>query len=77
VLTFSGRAISQLFTREGAKVIIAELDEEAGVETENKIRASHGTALFVRTDVSQEEAGILHFFLSFSFLLLLILFKLH
>lgn len=51
-----GRATAELFSREGARVVIAEFNEEAGRQTEANIRATGGTALFVRTDVSEEES---------------------
>ncbi|MFH0965429.1 MAG: glucose 1-dehydrogenase [Planctomycetota bacterium] len=48
-----GRAAAELFAKEGAKVVIAEIREELGGETEGAIRKSGGEALFVRTDVSR------------------------
>jgi len=50
-----GHAIATTFAREGARVLVADMDEEAGRETVATIRAGGGTALFVRTDVSQVE----------------------
>jgi len=50
-----GRAICQDFVKEGAKVIIADLDEEAGLELENELNKVHGTSLFVKTDVASEQ----------------------
>ncbi|KRT76532.1 MAG: short-chain dehydrogenase/reductase SDR, partial [Armatimonadetes bacterium CSP1-3] len=47
-----GRLASVLFAREGAKVIIAEIAEGPGRETEAEIRGAGGAALFVRTDVA-------------------------
>lgn len=49
-----GRLASVLFAREGAKVIIAEIAEGPGRETEAEIRGASGAALFVRTDVAKE-----------------------
>ena len=51
-----GRAITQGFAREGAKVVIAEIDEEAGLENAEIIRKENGTALFIQTDVTSESA---------------------
>jgi NAD(P)-dependent dehydrogenase (short-subunit alcohol dehydrogenase family) len=50
-----GRAIAELFAREGAKVLVAEIEEAAGQETVAAITAAGGTARFVRTDVASED----------------------
>lgn len=49
-----GRVISCTFAEKGAKVIIADIDPEAGTETESFIRSQDGVALFIETDVSNE-----------------------
>lgn len=49
-----GRGIAQVFAAEGAKVVIATLLEEEGLETEHLIKAAGGEALTVQTDVSDE-----------------------
>ena len=49
-----GQATAILFAEEGAKVVIADLDEITGAETVAQIKAQGGEAVFVRTDVSQE-----------------------
>ena len=49
-----GRAICELFAEEGARVAIADVDEEGGQETLKRIVSSGGEALFVVTDVSVE-----------------------
>ncbi|MFT9487717.1 MAG: SDR family oxidoreductase [Tepidibacillus sp.] len=49
-----GRAISQAFAKQGAKVVIADIDEEAGRENEKIIIQEQGEALFVKTDVRNE-----------------------
>jgi NAD(P)-dependent dehydrogenase (short-subunit alcohol dehydrogenase family) len=57
------RAASHIFTREGAKVIIAELDEARGIKVLDSVRESGGDAIFVRTDVTEPdsiEAAIAH-----------------
>lgn len=51
-----GRAIVKRFAREGAKVVIAEIDSESGMRTCNEVEAAGGTALFISTDVSQRKA---------------------
>ncbi|MDI3519448.1 MAG: hypothetical protein PWQ34_1595 [Caldanaerobacter sp.] len=50
-----GRCIAQTFASKGAKVVIAEIDDEAGLENEEYIRKNGGEALFVHTDVALEE----------------------
>ncbi len=48
-----GRASAVAFARENARVVVADVDEAGGQETVGVIEAAGGTALFVRTDVSQ------------------------
>lgn len=50
-----GRAIAELFAREGANVLIAEIEEVKGQETVATISAAGGTARCVRTDVASED----------------------
>jgi len=47
-----GRALAEVFAREGAKVVIADLDEPGMDDAAASIRARGGEALAVRTDVS-------------------------
>lgn len=49
-----GRAIAFLFGREGASVLVADLDDAAGRAVEREIAGAGGSARFVRTDVSKE-----------------------
>ncbi len=49
-----GRAICELFAKEGAKVVVADIDAGGGRETVARIESSGGSAIFVPTDVSQE-----------------------
>lgn len=51
-----GRGISEVLAREGARVVIANRNEERGREAEQAIREAGGQALFVPTDVSREES---------------------
>lgn len=48
-----GRASALLFADEGAKVVVADLNETAGGETAQQIQAAGGDALYVSTDVRQ------------------------
>ena len=48
-----GRAAAQLFSREGANVIIADINTKGGEETVRSITDADGVASFVRTDVSK------------------------
>src|SRR5438093_2935921 len=49
-----GRAIALRFAREGARVVVAEIDSHKGQSTVEAIQRSEGTAIFIRTDVSDE-----------------------
>jgi NAD(P)-dependent dehydrogenase (short-subunit alcohol dehydrogenase family) len=59
-LTGAGAGIAKasalLFAREGAKVAIAEINSETGRATETEVRKAGGEALFVETDVTQDES---------------------
>jgi NAD(P)-dependent dehydrogenase (short-subunit alcohol dehydrogenase family) len=50
-----GRATAQLFAAEGARVVIAELQEESGRGTLEAVTGAGGKAIFVPTDISSEE----------------------
>lgn len=50
-----GRACAQLLAREGANVVVAEIDSETGDETAKLIRESGGEAAFVRADISRSD----------------------
>jgi NAD(P)-dependent dehydrogenase (short-subunit alcohol dehydrogenase family) len=49
-----GRGIAERFGREGASVVVAEIDSANGAAAEKSIRAAGGDAMFVQTDVSDE-----------------------
>ena len=49
-----GRAYAHRFVREGAKVVVAELNETKGKAVAEEIAAAGGEALFVQTDVAEE-----------------------
>ena len=48
-----GRAIALAFAKEGAKVVLGELMEESGKETERMVKEAGGKVIFVKTDVSK------------------------
>jgi dihydroanticapsin dehydrogenase len=49
-----GAVTAQMFAQEGAAVVVADVNEEAGEQTVAGIRDQGGEAHFVRTDVTQE-----------------------
>ncbi|MCW2607392.1 MAG: short chain dehydrogenase family protein [Frankiales bacterium] len=57
-----GRGIARGFVKEGAAVLVADIDEQAGATTEAELRALGGTASFVRTDVTSKAdvVGLVH-----------------
>lgn len=48
-----GRAAAEVMAREGAKVVVCDLDVSGGEETVQQIRDSGGEAVFIKADVSQ------------------------
>ena len=50
-----GREAAGLFAREGARVVISDIVEEAGEAAAREILSDGGQAAFVRTDVSRSE----------------------
>jgi NAD(P)-dependent dehydrogenase (short-subunit alcohol dehydrogenase family) len=49
-----GQAIALRYAREGARVVVAEINADAGKATADAIRDQGGQALFLRTDISSE-----------------------
>jgi len=49
-----GRESALLFAREGAKVVVADVDERAGADAVSAIGAAGGEAVFVRVDVTDD-----------------------
>lgn len=49
-----GEAMGILFSKEGAKIVIADVDEDKGKQVENKVKNNGGEARFVHLDVTQE-----------------------
>jgi NAD(P)-dependent dehydrogenase (short-subunit alcohol dehydrogenase family) len=52
-----GEAYARALAAEGASVVVADLNEGAGVGVVEAIEADGGTAMFVRTDVSSHESA--------------------
>ena len=50
-----GEAMARLFSREGAKIVVFDIDETAGRETAEQIREQGGEAIFVHGDVSKAD----------------------
>jgi NAD(P)-dependent dehydrogenase (short-subunit alcohol dehydrogenase family) len=48
-----GKSISELYAREGAAVVLPDINQELGEETTQAIREAGGEAMFVRADVSK------------------------
>jgi NAD(P)-dependent dehydrogenase (short-subunit alcohol dehydrogenase family) len=48
-----GRSAAELFAREGAKVVVTDVADEAGLATVDAVRAAGGEATYVRADVSK------------------------
>lgn len=50
-----GRATAMVMAREGAKVVVSDVQEEAGEETVNLVKQSRGEARFVKADVANSD----------------------
>jgi len=48
-----GRATSRIFAREGAKLLLADLQEEGGNETVKMVKDAGASAIFMRVDVAK------------------------
>lgn len=51
-----GEGYAKIFAGKGMKVVVAEINAEQGSRVADEINASGGKAVFVRTDVSDEES---------------------
>jgi NAD(P)-dependent dehydrogenase (short-subunit alcohol dehydrogenase family) len=58
IVTGAGMGLGQMaslaFAREGAKVVVADIDEKNGQKTAEMVKKAGGEAIFVKTDVSRE-----------------------
>jgi 3-oxoacyl-[acyl-carrier protein] reductase len=50
-----GKATALLFSREGANVVVADMDENAGIKVIDEIKNSGGRGLFLKVNVSNQE----------------------
>jgi NAD(P)-dependent dehydrogenase (short-subunit alcohol dehydrogenase family) len=50
-----GKAISLLYAKEGAKVVVSDIDEKGGNETVSEIKSNGGEAAFVKADTSKAD----------------------
>lgn len=50
-----GREIAYLYAAEGAKVVVADIDEKGGNETVSEIQKKSGDAFFIKADSSKPE----------------------
>jgi len=48
-----GKAMATLFALEGARLVIADIDDKGSEQTVNEINSTNGKAIFVHTDVSK------------------------
>ena len=51
-----GRGVARRFAREGAAVVIAEIDRDSGAQVAREVEDLGGRALFVHTDVLRKES---------------------
>jgi NAD(P)-dependent dehydrogenase (short-subunit alcohol dehydrogenase family) len=50
-----GRATAERLAKEGARIVVADLDEAGGAETVKRIESAGGRAVFVKADVTRLE----------------------
>ena len=51
-----GQSTAVLFAKEGASVVIADIDPRRGMKTVEMIKAANGESLFVEVDISKEDS---------------------
>lgn len=51
-----GRKVAEFYARDGARVVVSDVDQEGGKETVELIKSAGGQAVFVEADVSQPTA---------------------
>ena len=50
-----GRASSILFAKEGAKIVVADINDEGAMETLKQIEAQGSQAMFIKTDMTRSQ----------------------
>ena len=53
-----GKGVARRFAREGASVVVAEIDVASGEQVVRELEELGGRALFVRTDVTSKESVV-------------------
>lgn len=51
-----GKGIAKVFSREGARIVIASRDEKTGTATAEELTNSGAEAIFIKTDISDEKS---------------------
>ena len=51
-----GAGIAGVFSREGASVVVADIEEDGGIKKAEELGAQEGKAIFVKTDVSDSRS---------------------
>ncbi|MEH7387009.1 glucose 1-dehydrogenase [Bacillus sp. JJ1521] len=50
-----GKGIAKAFAKSGAKVVLADMDVESGIELAGKLKEQGAVAIFIKTDVRNEQ----------------------
>ena len=50
-----GKAMALLYAKEGAKIVVSDIDEKGGNEVVSEIKAKNGEAIFVKADTSKPD----------------------
>ena len=50
-----GRAIAKLYAKEGARVVVTDIDEKGGNETVRQVKDEGGEAVFLKADTSSPD----------------------
>ena len=50
-----GKSSAKLLAREGAKIVVSDIDEEGGKKVVQQIKEDGGEAIFIKQDVAKED----------------------